>query len=109
MNFTDEFTLLLKARYPIIYINTIEEDRLEYIIRKTIKTKLKRSIYSWDFIDGYTNNPNNDGFAKRNPLQALELAEKLTFETPALFLLKDFNDKKMCVSVMILIKMILKN
>ena len=91
MNFTDEFTLLLKARYPIIYINTIEEDRLEYIIRKTIKTKLKRSIYSWDFIDGYTNNPNNDGFAKRNPLQALELAEKLTFETPALFLLKDFN------------------
>lgn len=91
MNFTDEFTLLLKARYPIIYINTMEEDRLEYIIRKTIKTKLKRSIYSWDFVDGYTNNPNNDGFAKRNPLQALELAEKLTFETPALFLLKDFN------------------
>jgi len=91
MNFTDEFTLLLKARYPIIYINTFEEDRLEYIIRKTIKTKLKRSIYSWDFIDGYTNNPNNDGFAKRNPLQALELVEKLTFETPAIFLLKDFN------------------
>ena len=35
--------------------------------------------------------PNNEGFAKRNPLQALELVEKLTSETPALFLLKDFN------------------
>ena len=91
MNFNDELTLLLKARYPIIYINTIEEDRVEYIIRKTIKTNLNRGIYSWDFVDGYTNNPNNKGFAKRNPLQALELVEKLTAETPALFLLKDFN------------------
>ena len=91
MKFTDELTLLLKARYPIIYINTIEEDRVEYVVRKNIKTNLNRSIYSWDFVDGYTNNPNNEGFAKRNPLQALELVERLTAETPALFLLKDFN------------------
>jgi SpoVK/Ycf46/Vps4 family AAA+-type ATPase len=91
MKFNDELTLLLKARYPIIYINTIEEDRVEYVVRKTIKNTLNRSIYTWDFIDGYTNNPNNEGFAKRNPLQALELIERLTCETPALFLLKDFN------------------
>ena len=91
MKFTSELALFLKARYPIIYINTIEEDRVEYIIRKNIKTNLNRSIYSWDFVDGYTNNPNNEGFAKRNPLQALELVERLNSETPALFLLKDFN------------------
>jgi len=91
MKFTDELTLLLKARYPVIFINTIEEDRVEYVIRKYIKTSLNRSIYSWDFVDGYTNNPNNEGFAKRNPLQALELIERLTSETPAIFLLKDFN------------------
>jgi SpoVK/Ycf46/Vps4 family AAA+-type ATPase len=91
MKFNDELTLLLKARYPVIFINTIEEDRVEYVIRKHIKTNLNRSIYSWDFVDGYTNNPNNEGFAKRNPLQALELVERLTAETPAIFLLKDFN------------------
>lgn len=91
MKFNDELALFLKARYPIIYINTIEEDRVEYIIRKNIKTNLNRSIYSWDFVDGYTNNPNNEGFAKRNPLQALELVERLSSETPALFILKDFN------------------
>ena len=91
MKFNDELTLFLKARYPIIYINTIEEDRVEYVIRKSVKTNLNRSIYSWDFVDGYTNNPNNEGFAKRNPLQALELVERLNSETPALFLLKDFN------------------
>jgi SpoVK/Ycf46/Vps4 family AAA+-type ATPase len=91
MKFNDELTLFLKARYPVIYINTVEEDRVEYVIRKNIKTNLNRSIYSWDFVDGYTNNPNNEGFARRNPLQALELVEKLNSETPALFLLKDFN------------------
>jgi SpoVK/Ycf46/Vps4 family AAA+-type ATPase len=91
MTFNDELALFLKARYPIIYINTIEEDRIEYIIRKNVKTNLNRSIYSWDFVDGYTNNPNNEGFAKRNPLQALELVERLNPEIPALFLLKDFN------------------
>ena len=91
MKFNDELALFLKARYPIIYINTIEEDRVEYVIRKNIKTNLNRSIYTWDFVDGYTNNPNNEGFAKRNPLQALELVERLNAETPALFLLKDFN------------------
>ena len=91
MKFKDELILLLKARYPIIYINTIEEDRVEYIIRKNIKANLTRTIYSWDFIDGYTNNPNNEGFAKRNPLRALEISEKLELETPALFILKDFH------------------
>ena len=91
MKFNDELTLLLKARYPIIFVNTIEEDRVEYTIRKHIKNSLNRTIYSWDFVDGYINNPNNEGFAKRNPLQALELVERLTSETPAIFLLKDFN------------------
>lgn len=91
MKFTSELALFLKARYPIIYIVTVEEDRVEYIIRKNVKTNLNRSIYSWDFVDGYTNNPNNEGFGKRNPLQALELVERLNSETPALFLLKDFN------------------
>lgn len=91
MTFNNELTLFLKARYPIIYINTIEEDRVEYIIRKNVKTNLNRSIYSWDFVDGYTNNPNNQGFARRNPLQALELVERLSAEAPALFILKDFN------------------
>jgi SpoVK/Ycf46/Vps4 family AAA+-type ATPase len=91
MKFNDELALFLKARYPIIYINTVEEDRVEYVLRKNVKTNLNRSIYSWDFVDGYTNNPNNEGFARRNPLQALELVERLNAETPAIFLLKDFN------------------
>jgi len=91
MTFSKELNLLLKARYPIIYISTFEEDRVEYTIRKVIKTNTNKAIYTWDFVEGYKTNLNNPRFATKNPLQALELIEKLNSETPALFILKDFN------------------
>jgi ATP-dependent 26S proteasome regulatory subunit len=91
MAFTEEFNLLLKARYPVLYISSLEEDRIEYTIRKCVKTLGNKAIYTWDFVEGYVNNPNNKGFAAKNPLQALELVEKLTGDTPALFILKDFD------------------
>lgn len=91
MAFTEELNLYLKARYPILYITSIEEERVEYVIRKNIKTTLKRSIFTWDFVDGYTGNPNHKNFADRNPLKALEFIERLNPETPAVFILKDYN------------------
>lgn len=91
MTFIEDFNLLLKARYSIIYISTNEEDRLEYTIRNCIKLGKNRAVYTWDFIDGFLNNPNKKEIGKRNPLQALEFIEKLTVDNPALFLLKDFN------------------
>lgn len=91
MTFSKELDLLIKARYPILYISSLEEDRLEYTIRKTIKMSSNRAIYTWDFIEGYKTNINNPRFAAKNPLQALELVEKLTANTPAIFILKDFN------------------
>jgi len=92
MNFTKEFKLLLKSRYPILYVPTTEEERLEYTIKVAIKDSISnRGVYTWDFIDGYTGNPNDNGFGSRNPLQALDLIEKLTSENSAIFLLKDFH------------------
>jgi len=37
MSFLNDFSLLLKARYPIIYICTNEEERIEYLIRYCAK------------------------------------------------------------------------
>ena len=91
MTFVDELSMFLKARYPILYVTSIEEERVEYITRKSIKSTLKRSIFTWDFVDGYTGNPNHKGVAKRNPMQALEFIERLNPETPAVFILKDYN------------------
>ena len=92
MNFLNDFVLLLKARYPIIYITTNEEERIEYLIRYCAKKYVNRIYYSWDFVDGYQGNPNDKGFAARNPLEALELIDKLTPETAALFVLKDYDN-----------------
>ena len=92
MNFLNEFVLLLKARYPVIYICTNEEERVEYLIRYCAKKYVNRTYYSWDFVDGYQGNPNDKGFAARNPLEALELIEKLTPETASLFVLKDYDN-----------------
>ena len=91
MTFIEDFNLLLKARYSIIYISTNEEDRLEYTVRNCIKLGKNRAVYTWDFIDGFLNNPNKKEIGKRNPLQALEFIEKLTVDNPALFILKYFN------------------
>ena len=63
MNFLNEFVLLLKSRYPIIYICTNEEERIEYLIRYCAKKYISRTYNSWDFVDGYQENPNDSGFS----------------------------------------------
>ncbi len=92
MNFLNEFVLLLKARYPILYISTNEEERIEYLIKYCAKKYVARTYYSLDFVDGYQGNPNDTGFAARNPLEALDLIDKLTPETASLFVLKDYDN-----------------
>ena len=90
MTFSDELILLLKARYPLIYISTQEEDRVEYVIRKSVQNLLSRGVFIWDFVDGYIINSNMNNLAKRNPLQALEFIETFPSETANIFILKDF-------------------
>ncbi|RUT07817.1 hypothetical protein DSM106972_020770 [Dulcicalothrix desertica PCC 7102] len=91
MTFRDEFKLLLRARYPLIYIPTYEEERVEASIREEAAQLGNRPIYTWDFVDGIQGNPNDAGFGKRNPLQALEFVEKLPATASAVFILRDYH------------------
>jgi SpoVK/Ycf46/Vps4 family AAA+-type ATPase len=91
MSFNDEFELLLRARYPLIYIPTPEEERVEAAIAQAAKRLGDRAIYIWDFVDGYQGNPNDEGMGRRNPLQALEFVEKVAHSAPAIFILRDFH------------------
>jgi ATP-dependent 26S proteasome regulatory subunit len=91
MSFSDEFELLLRARYPLIYIPTREEERVEGAIATSAKQQGNRAVYIWDFVDGYQGNLNDAGFGRRNPLQALELIEKLPASASAVFILRDFH------------------
>ncbi len=90
MGFTEEFELLTRACYPLLYIATAEEERLEASIINCAKRLGNRTIYIWDFVDGYQDNPNNQGIGKRNPLQALEFIEKLPPQLGGIFILRDF-------------------
>lgn len=91
MSFNDEFELLLRARYPLIYIPTREEERVEAAIQHAAKQQGNRGVYIWDFVDGYQGNPTDAGFGRRNPLQALELVEKIPVTVPAIFVLRDYH------------------
>lgn len=89
-NFSEEFALLLRACYPLLYIPTAEEERLEKAIATVARQVGNRNVYIWDFVDGYQENPNNTGYGKRNPLQALEFIEKLPEKVGGIFILRDF-------------------
>ncbi|MFP4007215.1 MAG: AAA family ATPase [Spirulinaceae cyanobacterium] len=91
MNFSEEFELLLRACYPLIYIPTAEEERVEAAIAQSAKKLGNRTVYIWDFVDGYQDNPNNSNVGRRNPLQALEFLEKLPEKAPGIFILRDFH------------------
>ncbi|NET72447.1 MAG: AAA family ATPase [Sphaerospermopsis sp. SIO1G2] len=91
MNFREEFKLLLRARYPLMYIPTYEEERVETAIREEATNQGNRPVYTWDFVDGYQGNPNDTGFGKRNPLQALEFIEKISPNAPAVLILRDYH------------------
>ena len=90
-SFNTELNLLLRARYPILYIPTREEERVETAIAYCATTLGERTIYTWDFVEGYSGNPNDAGFGKRNPVQAIEFIEKLPPSAGAIFILRDFH------------------
>jgi hypothetical protein len=90
MGFSEDFELLLRARYPLIYIPSREEERLEAAITETARKLGNRAVYTWDFVDGYQGSPNDVGFGKRNPLQALELVENIPMNSATIFVLRDF-------------------
>ena len=91
MSFRDEFKLLLRARYPLMYIPTYEEERVEAAIREEATNQGNRPVYTWDFVDGYQGNHHDAGFGRRNPLQALEFVEKIPASASGVFILRDYH------------------
>ena len=85
---------MIKARFPFIYINSYEEDRVTSSIASIIKNpnviKNKRELYIWTQTRGIVNEETDD--AKLNtiePMQALNFIEK--YDKNAVFLLYDFH------------------
>ncbi len=88
---TDQLDLLIRARAPILWIRSPEEERIEALLREASQRLGQRLLLRWDFVEGLQGLPNRVGEAVRNPMAALEAIETLPPSQSAILLLLDFH------------------
>lgn len=84
----EQLETLIRARYPIIYIVSWEEERVENAIRQ-IGADRGKKVYMWTITQGMVLNPNNRNEQTRDALAALDFV--MESRDPAVFVLKDFH------------------
>tara|TARA_Y100001968_G_scaffold9463_1_gene7956 strand:- start:1370 stop:2848 length:1479 start_codon:yes stop_codon:yes gene_type:complete len=87
----EQLDLLIRARTPIIWIRSNEEERVENLLRSSTKRLAPRRLASWDFINGLNNILNSNNLGARQPMAVLEWLKKLENTSPTILLLKDFH------------------
>jgi SpoVK/Ycf46/Vps4 family AAA+-type ATPase len=101
----DELRFLIRASYPIIYIVSAEEARVEHALRRDVVPGLggapgaEKRLVTWSITEGFADPARSAGAAgagpgggrsdARDPLRALELVEKSPDR--AIFLFRDFH------------------
>ena len=94
MNFQTELETLIRARYPILYIITSEEMRVQNLILEVARKRQKK-IFEWSCSTGIVpagssiQSQKNRNAATRDPLLALD--HVIDHVEPALFIFKDFH------------------
>src|ERR1700759_2604448 len=94
MNFQSEIETLIRARYPILYIISSEEMRVQNVVME-IAHKRQKKVFEWSYSTGivpagtsiqsqkHRNTPTKDPLAALD--QVIEQVE------PAIFIFKDFH------------------
>jgi hypothetical protein len=90
-SWADQLDLLIRARTPILWIRSLEEERVETLLEQAAQRLGGRTLLRWDFIDGLSGAPNRSGEAARNPMAALACLDPLPPEQGALLVLRDFH------------------
>ena len=84
---------LIRARFPLIYVTTYEEERVRESIKGVIEkmnVKIQRELYSWTQTTGIVNEATGKNITgTQNALKALEFIEK--HANNAIFVLYDFH------------------
>ena len=91
MSFEAELDLYLRARYTLIVVVTVEEERALAAVTAVCERR-QRPCLAWDLADGFEALSGQRGSlpAARDPLTVIEQVEKL--DGDATFVLKDFHD-----------------
>jgi ATP-dependent 26S proteasome regulatory subunit len=89
----EEINIMIRARYPLIYVVTWEEKRVENMLLELARNRNK-SIFNWTITQGIQNLEAGTAAKKlfentQDPVAALDYIEK--YQKGALFLLKDFH------------------
>ena len=87
----DHLDLLIRARTPILWIRSQEEERIATLLATAARRLGNRALARWDFISGLRGWTGRDGEAARNPLAALDSLAALPAEQAALLVLHDFH------------------
>ncbi len=94
MNFTQEITTLIRARYPILYIVTGEEMRMQNLLIEVARERGKK-LFEWSYTTGLVpagtslQSQKHRNAAPRDPLVALD--QVIDQVEPAIFVFKDFH------------------
>jgi ATP-dependent 26S proteasome regulatory subunit len=94
MNFHDELELLIRARYPILYIISSEETRVQSAVAD-IASRRRKKFFEWSCTGGLVpsglsiQSKQSRHPATKDPLAALDMV--LEQVEPALFVFKDFH------------------
>lgn len=83
-----ELEMLIRAKYPIIYIVSWEEGRVEAALRRIAQDRGKKILF-WTITQGMVQNANHRDNATRDPMNALDFV--MDSRDQALFVLKDFH------------------
>jgi SpoVK/Ycf46/Vps4 family AAA+-type ATPase len=94
MNFQTELETLIRARYPILYIISTEEMRVQNTIVE-IAQKRQKKVFEWTFSNGIMpagasiQSQKSRSAATKDPLAALD--QVIEQVEPAIFIFKDFH------------------
>ena len=94
MNFATELETLIRARYPILYLVTSEEARVQTLIGEIAKKRQKK-VFEWSYSTGIVPSGTSIQSQKtrsapsKDPLNALD--QVIDLVEPAIFVFKDFH------------------
>jgi AAA+ superfamily predicted ATPase len=94
MNFKTEIETLIRARYPILYIISSEEMRVQNLVVDIAKKRNKKA-FEWSYSTGIVpsgtsiQSQKNRSAATKDPLTALD--QVIEMVEPAIFIFKDFH------------------
>jgi len=87
----EQLDLLVRSRTPILWIRSLEEERVDALLERVAQRLGGRLVLRWDFIEGLSGAPNRQGEAARNPLAALGCLDAVSADQGAILVLRDFH------------------